>query len=45
MQKKTAIRHISLPRFISPQVPILCAEPSSGPGWIHEIKHDVRLRH
>jgi DNA ligase D-like protein (predicted ligase) len=29
-----------VPKFIAPQVPILSAEPPTGSGWIHEIKHD-----
>jgi hypothetical protein len=29
-----------LPAFIAPQTPILSAQPPSGTGWIHEIKHD-----
>jgi bifunctional non-homologous end joining protein LigD len=29
-----------MPPFIVPCVPVLSAEPPSGPGWIHEIKHD-----
>src|SRR5215213_8301459 len=29
-----------LPPFIAPQVPVLSAEPPTGSGWIHEIKHD-----
>jgi bifunctional non-homologous end joining protein LigD len=28
------------PKFITPQLPILSAEPPEGNGWIHEIKHD-----
>jgi ATP-dependent DNA ligase len=26
--------------FIDPCVPALAAKPPSGPGWVHEIKHD-----
>jgi bifunctional non-homologous end joining protein LigD len=26
--------------FIDPCIPTLAAKPPSGPGWIHEIKHD-----
>src|SRR5829696_3943547 len=26
--------------FIAPQIPVLSAEPPTGSGWIHEIKHD-----
>jgi DNA ligase D-like protein (predicted ligase) len=29
-----------LPAFIAPQIPVLSAEPPTGDGWIHEIKHD-----
>jgi bifunctional non-homologous end joining protein LigD len=29
-----------LPAFIAPQIPVLSAEPPTGSGWIHEIKHD-----
>jgi DNA ligase D-like protein (predicted ligase) len=29
-----------VPKFITPQVPILSANPPGGDGWIHEIKHD-----
>jgi bifunctional non-homologous end joining protein LigD len=29
-----------MPAFIAPQVPVLSAEPPTGGGWIHEIKHD-----
>jgi hypothetical protein len=28
------------PKFITPQLPILSAEPPEGDGWIHEIKRD-----
>ena len=31
---------IKAPAFIAPQLPILSAQPPTGPGWIHEIKHD-----
>jgi bifunctional non-homologous end joining protein LigD len=31
---------LSLPTFIAPQLPLLSAEPPTGGGWIHEIKHD-----
>jgi hypothetical protein len=33
-------RDTKLPKFLAPQVPVLTAEPPTGPGWIHEIKHD-----
>ena len=36
----TAISRV--PRFVTPQVPILSTEPSEGGGWIHETKHDNR---
>jgi hypothetical protein len=26
--------------FIDPCIPTLAAKPPSGPGWVHEIKHD-----
>jgi bifunctional non-homologous end joining protein LigD len=26
--------------FIVPCIPTLAAKPPSGPGWVHEIKHD-----
>jgi bifunctional non-homologous end joining protein LigD len=26
--------------FIEPRIPTLAAKPPSGPGWVHEIKHD-----
>jgi ATP dependent DNA ligase domain len=26
--------------FIEPCIPTLAANPPSGPGWVHEIKHD-----
>ena len=26
--------------FIDPRIPTLAAKPPSGPGWVHEIKHD-----
>jgi bifunctional non-homologous end joining protein LigD len=29
-----------VPAFIAPQIPVLSAEPPTGSGWIHEIKHD-----
>jgi hypothetical protein len=31
---------IKAPAFIAPQIPVLSAEPPTGSGWIHEIKHD-----
>jgi bifunctional non-homologous end joining protein LigD len=31
---------LQVPAFIAPQLPMLSAEPPSGSGWIHEIKHD-----
>jgi bifunctional non-homologous end joining protein LigD len=31
---------VKTPAFIAPQIPMLSAEPPTGPGWIHEIKHD-----
>jgi bifunctional non-homologous end joining protein LigD len=31
---------IRAPAFLAPQVPILSAQPPTGPGWIDEIKHD-----
>src|SRR5215208_5279679 len=29
-----------VPAFIAPQIPVLSAEPPTGSGWLHEIKHD-----
>src|SRR5687768_3829032 len=29
-----------VPAFIAPHIPVLSQEPPTGPGWIHEIKHD-----
>jgi ATP-dependent DNA ligase len=26
--------------FVEPCIPTLAAKPPSGPGWVHEIKHD-----
>jgi bifunctional non-homologous end joining protein LigD len=34
------VRQLQVPKFIAPQVPILSAEPPTGSGWVHEIKHD-----
>jgi bifunctional non-homologous end joining protein LigD len=31
---------LRIPKFISPQFPLLSAKPPEGEGWIHEIKHD-----
>jgi hypothetical protein len=28
--------------FIHPCQPIVAKQPPSGPGWAHELKHDVR---
>jgi hypothetical protein len=33
-------RNSPMPAFIAPQIPVLSAEPPTGSGWIHEIKHD-----
>jgi ATP-dependent DNA ligase len=33
-------RRILPPGFIEPCIPTLAAKPPSGPGWVHEIKHD-----
>jgi ATP-dependent DNA ligase len=33
-------KSFKLPAFIAPQLPVLSAEPPTGSGWIHEIKHD-----
>jgi hypothetical protein len=27
--------------FNDPCIPTLAAKPPSGPGWVHEIKHDA----
>jgi len=29
-----------VPRFIPPCLPSAAERPPSGPGWVHEIKHD-----
>src|SRR5687768_4598088 len=31
---------LKVPAFIAPQVPVPLAEPPTGSGWFHEIKHD-----
>jgi hypothetical protein len=33
-------RRVSTDGFIDPRIPTLAAKPPSGPGWVHEIKHD-----
>src|SRR6266478_7471310 len=33
-------RRILPPGFIEPCIPTLAAKPPSGPGWVHESKHD-----
>jgi ATP-dependent DNA ligase len=33
-------RHRTVSRLIEPCLPSRAADPPSGPGWIHEIKHD-----
>jgi len=33
-------KSLQIPAFIAPQIPVLSAEPLTGSGWIHEIKHD-----
>jgi hypothetical protein len=33
-------RYIRTDGFIDPCIPTLAAKPPSGPGWVHEIKHD-----
>jgi ATP-dependent DNA ligase len=33
-------RHIRIDGFVDPCIPTLAAKPPSGPGWVHEIKHD-----
>jgi bifunctional non-homologous end joining protein LigD len=35
-----ATRRISTDGFVDPCIPTLAAKPPSGPGWVHEIKHD-----
>jgi ATP-dependent DNA ligase len=36
-----ALRIKQLPAgFVSPAQPVLASKPPSGPGWVHEIKHD-----
>jgi bifunctional non-homologous end joining protein LigD len=33
-------RRILPPGFIEPCIPTIAAKPPTGPGWVHEIKHD-----
>jgi bifunctional non-homologous end joining protein LigD len=33
-------RRVRTDGFIDPCIPTLAAKPPSGPGWVHEIKHD-----
>jgi hypothetical protein len=33
-------RRVRTDGFIDPCIPALAAKPPSGPGWVHEIKHD-----
>src|ERR1700735_5755668 len=33
-------RRLIPPGFIEPCIPTLAHKPPSGPGWVHEIKHD-----
>jgi ATP dependent DNA ligase domain len=33
-------RRIRTDGFVDPCIPTLAAKPPSGPGWVHEIKHD-----
>jgi bifunctional non-homologous end joining protein LigD len=33
-------RRIRTDGFIEPSVPTIAHKPPSGPGWVHEIKHD-----
>jgi ATP-dependent DNA ligase len=35
-----ATRRAFLQGFVEPCIPTLAAKPPSGPGWVHEIKHD-----
>jgi bifunctional non-homologous end joining protein LigD len=35
-----ATRRIRTDGFVDPCIPTLAAKPPSGPGWVHEIKHD-----
>jgi hypothetical protein len=35
-----ATRRIRTDGFVEPCIPTLAAKPPSGPGWVHEIKHD-----
>jgi bifunctional non-homologous end joining protein LigD len=35
-----ATRSIRIDGFVDPCLPTLAAKPPSGPGWVHEIKHD-----
>jgi bifunctional non-homologous end joining protein LigD len=33
-------RRVRTDGFIDPCIPALAAKPPTGPGWVHEIKHD-----
>jgi bifunctional non-homologous end joining protein LigD len=33
-------RRVRTDGFIDPCIPTLAAKPPTGPGWVHEIKHD-----
>ena len=35
-----AAPRVRIDSFIDPCIPTLAAKPPSGPGWVHEIKHD-----
>jgi bifunctional non-homologous end joining protein LigD len=35
-----ATRRIRNDGFVEPCIPTLAAKPPTGPGWVHEIKHD-----
>jgi hypothetical protein len=34
-------RNVRTDGFVDPCAPIRAAKPPSGPGWVHEIKHDI----
>ena len=41
-------RPLSAPAFIHPCQPTVAKQPLSGPGWVHELKHDgyrLQIRH
>jgi bifunctional non-homologous end joining protein LigD len=34
------LRRVAFPHFVEPCLPSPVDRPPTGPGWIHEIKHD-----